>query len=133
MITQANPKFNFTHFFLIIIIINRCSGMFHVPGFNDSPNGKVHFGFSHISVGPAKFPVPILTNRFIVVFLIRHLCREPLLSYRSVWHNCSTPNEYVINTMLGHFARFWIFFDGNLTGLAKIGSRLGARARKLAK
>ena len=35
MVTQASPKFHFTHFFLIIIIIIRCSGMFHVPGFID--------------------------------------------------------------------------------------------------
>ena len=33
MVTSASPKFNFTDFFLIIIIIIRCSGMFRdVPG-----------------------------------------------------------------------------------------------------
>ena len=33
MVTWASPKFNFTHFFLIIIIIIRCSGMFqNAPG-----------------------------------------------------------------------------------------------------
>ena len=33
MVTRASPKFKFAHFFLIIIIIIRCSGMFrNVPG-----------------------------------------------------------------------------------------------------
>ena len=46
MVTRGSPKFNFTHaFFLIVIKIIRCSGMFgdvpecsgmfHVPGFID--------------------------------------------------------------------------------------------------
>ena len=33
MVTQGSPKFKFAHFFLIIIIIIQCSGMFlYVPG-----------------------------------------------------------------------------------------------------
>ena len=39
-------------------------------------NGKVHFGFFHISVGPAKFAVPFLTNRFIIARISLHLYRE---------------------------------------------------------
>ena len=32
---EKAQNFNFTHFFLIINIIIRCSGMFHVPVFID--------------------------------------------------------------------------------------------------
>ena len=38
---EQAQRFNFTYFFLIIIIIIRCSGMFgmfHVPGFIDDPS-----------------------------------------------------------------------------------------------
>ena len=51
MVTRASPKFNFIHFFHIIIIIIRCSGMFrdfpecsgmfHVPDFIDAPFGPL--------------------------------------------------------------------------------------------
>ena len=38
---EQSPRFKFAHFFIIIIIIIRCSGMFHVPGFIDGPESKL--------------------------------------------------------------------------------------------
>jgi len=51
-------------------------------------------------------------------------CRSIFLGY---WHNGNTP--YVINTILGHYVRFWIFsrksFEARKKRLAARGSRLG--------
>ena len=72
MVTRASPKFKFAHFFLVIIIIFRCSGMFryvpecsgmfHVPSFIDGPE----------TTGHKRFPSGHGTNyfRFVLTFSI---------------------------------------------------------------
>ena len=61
-----------------------------------------------------------------------HLCSEFGKEYKLVRARLLL----VINTILGHYAHFWIF-GGNFSWLAKIGSRLvargsGSQARKIA-
>jgi len=52
-------------------------------------------------------------------------CRSIFLGY---WHNETPPR--VLNTILGHYARFWIFWRESLEARKK---RLAVRGSKLAK
>jgi len=101
-----------------------------------------------------KFAVPFLTKRFTALLASLHLRREfgkgikngkrpiPLgwpgligkccSTFLGYWHNRST--SHVINTILGHYACFWIFwresFEACKKKFAALGS--GSQAHKIA-
>ena len=70
--------------------------------------------------------IPTYFRNYMRELIISHPVKRfskslKVFSYRSVWHSGNT--LHVINTILGHYAHFWIFWPGSF-GVHKKSSRL---------
>ena len=115
-----------------------------IPEISLEVKWRIHFCFEYLglpSIGLPKFAFPFLTNRFTALLLLWKefgkgikiaRVRFPLVG--AVWWKVPRVFAYMkypalINAILGHYARFWIFwresFGARKLRLAARGSRLG--------